>query len=60
MSKAADMSLTGAVCQECGEFIGSPVGYPRSCEECISSNTEAMPTAAELLLFLEGDDEDEV
>lgn len=33
MSVAEDI-LDGMFCEECGEFIGEPVGYPRKCEEC--------------------------
>ena len=33
MSMAEDV-LDGMFCEECGEFLGEPVGYPRKCEEC--------------------------
>jgi len=28
------MMLDGTLCQTCGEYLGSPVGYPRSCRNC--------------------------
>lgn len=30
-----DDILDGIFCQQCGEFIGEPVGYPRSCSGCM-------------------------
>ena len=34
MGDMADMMLDGTMCQECGQYIGNPVGYPRSCDSC--------------------------
>lgn len=33
VSMAEDI-LEGIFCEECGEFIGEPVGYPRKCSGC--------------------------
>ena len=33
VSVAEDI-LEGIFCEECGEFIGEPVGYPRKCTGC--------------------------
>ena len=34
MGQVADMMLDGTLCEQCGCFIGEPVGYPRLCEDC--------------------------
>jgi hypothetical protein len=34
MGEIAEGVLDGILCQECGVFVGMPVGYPRSCEDC--------------------------
>ena len=33
MSMADDI-LEGIFCDECGQYIGEPVGYPRKCNDC--------------------------
>jgi len=30
----ADDIIDGIFCEECGEYIGEPVGYPRLCSGC--------------------------
>lgn len=34
MGEIAEMMLDGTLCEQCGTFIGEPVGYPRLCEDC--------------------------
>ena len=34
MGDMADGMIDGTFCQECGEYIGKPCGYPRSCSGC--------------------------
>jgi len=34
MGDIAEMHLDGTLCEQCGCFIGDPVGYPRLCEDC--------------------------
>ena len=34
MGVYAEMMLDGTLCEQCGTFIGEPVGYPRLCEDC--------------------------
>ena len=34
MGEIAEMIIDGTLCQQCGEFIGEPVGYPRTCTGC--------------------------
>lgn len=34
MGEVAEMMLDGTLCEQCGTFIGPPVGYPRLCEDC--------------------------
>jgi hypothetical protein len=34
MGDVADMMLDGTLCQTCGEYLGNPTGYPRSCRSC--------------------------
>lgn len=34
MGEVAEMMLDGTLCEQCGTFIGEPVGYPRLCEDC--------------------------
>ena len=34
MGDAAEMVLEGILCEECGEYIGDAVGYPRKCDSC--------------------------
>lgn len=34
MGEIAEMILDGTLCEQCGCFIGEPVGYPRLCEDC--------------------------
>jgi len=31
MGEIAEMMLAGVLCEQCGEFIGDEVGYPRNC-----------------------------
>jgi len=30
----AEMHLDGTLCEQCGEYLGDPVGYPRLCKGC--------------------------
>jgi hypothetical protein len=34
MRKMTEMVLDGILCESCGEYIGSAVGYSRRCESC--------------------------
>jgi hypothetical protein len=34
MGDVAESMLDGSFCQQCGEYLGAPAGYPRSCEAC--------------------------
>ena len=34
MGDVADMIIEGALCDQCGVYIGPEVGYPRSCDNC--------------------------
>lgn len=34
MSDFNDFMLDGVICQSCGQFVGDPTGYPRSCGSC--------------------------
>lgn len=34
MGEIADMMIDGILCEECGEYIGDAVGYPRLCSGC--------------------------
>jgi hypothetical protein len=34
MGQIADETIDGVWCQECGQYIGVEVGYPRTCSEC--------------------------
>lgn len=34
MGDIADDMLRGVLCEGCGEYLGSEVGYPRRCKEC--------------------------
>lgn len=34
MSDIAEMMLDGTLCQQCGTFIGHPVGHPETCNSC--------------------------
>lgn len=34
MGVMAEMMLDGTLCEQCGVFIGPPVGHTRLCEEC--------------------------
>lgn len=38
MGDIADMVLDGTLCQECGEYVGDDIGYPRSCAGCSGDN----------------------
>ena len=40
MGEIAEMMLDGTMCQQCGEYIGEPVGYPIYCENCESENQD--------------------
>lgn len=46
--EVAEMMLTGIMCQQCGEYMGDEVGYPRTCRDCARSMRKALgikPTA---------------
>lgn len=30
----ADSMLDGSMCECCGEYMGEPCGYPRTCDDC--------------------------
>lgn len=34
MGEIAELMLEGVLCENCGSFVGDPVGYPRKCEDC--------------------------
>lgn len=34
MGDIADMMLEGAMCEQCGEYLGEGDGYPRLCGSC--------------------------
>jgi len=34
MGDIADMMLDGELCEQCGEYLGDAVGYPRCCDSC--------------------------
>ncbi|MBS7122691.1 MAG: hypothetical protein KH117_17075 [Dysgonomonas sp.] len=34
MGKIADDILDGMYCQHCGDYLGAPTGYPKSCSSC--------------------------
>lgn len=34
MGEIAEMMLDGILCEQCGEYIGGSVGYPRPCAGC--------------------------
>jgi len=34
MGQVAEETIEGVWCQECGQYIGPEVGYPRSCTDC--------------------------
>jgi hypothetical protein len=40
MGDIADDILDGIFCQECGEYIGEAVGYPRTCIGCGGTGDE--------------------
>lgn len=40
MGEISDMILEGILCQECGGFVGEACGYPRTCDDCLSTNNE--------------------
>jgi predicted Zn-ribbon and HTH transcriptional regulator len=40
MGAIAEMMLDGTLCQQCGQFIGRPCGYPVTCNDCRSEAAE--------------------
>jgi hypothetical protein len=34
MGEIADMMLDGTMCQQCGQFMGDPLGAPTTCSDC--------------------------
>ncbi len=34
MGEIADMILDGTLCEVCGQYIGEPCDYPRTCADC--------------------------
>lgn len=34
MGDIAEMIIEGIICERCGNYLGEPVGFPRTCEEC--------------------------
>jgi hypothetical protein len=40
MGSMADDIIDGVFCDICGEYIGEPVGYPRTCSGCQVENDE--------------------
>ena len=40
----AEAMLDGTLCESCGEFIGSPVGYPTRCTGCKDDEPEVART----------------
>ena len=41
MGEIADMMLDGTLCEGCGKFIGSDVGYPQYCSEACARDRGA-------------------
>lgn len=37
MGEIAEMMIDGILCEQCGEYIGGAVGYPRTCSGCDGS-----------------------
>lgn len=40
MGEITDMILDGTLCQECGVYMGDPVGYPVTCGACNSDTAD--------------------
>ena len=38
MGDIADMMLDGTLCEQCGDYIGESIGYPRVCSDCSDHN----------------------
>lgn len=34
MSETTELILEGVLCESCGGIVGSPVGFPRTCDDC--------------------------
>ncbi len=34
MGEMADDLIDGIFCEQCGEYLGDAVGYPRTCDGC--------------------------
>lgn len=34
MGEMADDTIDGIYCEQCGEYLGEPVGHPRLCTDC--------------------------
>lgn len=34
MGEVTEMMLDGVLCECCGVYIGDPVGYPITCDDC--------------------------
>ena len=43
MGEVADMLIDGILCEGCGEYIGSAVGYPRRCSGCGGGGYDTTP-----------------
>ncbi len=41
MGEVSEMIINGILCQQCGEYVGNPVGHSRICKHCQQS---AKPT----------------
>ena len=40
MGEMTEDILDGIFCEVCGEYIGEPCGYPRTCEGCGGESEE--------------------
>lgn len=54
MGDIADMMLDGTLCTECGEYLGSTLGYPQRCAGCGGDDSEPMSAAGAALCVPRG------
>ena len=43
MGEIAEAILDGILCEQCGEYMGDAVGYPRTCRGCMDDNWDDEP-----------------
>lgn len=55
MGEIAEMHLDGTLCEQCGVFLGDPVGYPQYCSNCENDDDsgEEIKFVWELMITLE-------